>query len=639
MTRFLKRNLFYCLIITLLILLAYSNSFQNSFQYDDFHVIVKNPAIKDPANYSQFFLNPQLGSGLVKDTSGYRPLFMASFALNYSIGGLEVFGYHLFNFILHTLCAFLVFYITLLFLRLTPDEGRLNSPRNQLTALFAASVFALHPAQTESVTYVVGRSNLMTAFFFLLAFWSYVQYHSTGKIHQLLIHDASDTHEPSKSPLGPPLAKGGLGGFEGIFYVILSSFSYACALLVKETAVTLIVILILFNLLFPLGRTWKKRLFSLLPYALLSIIYLVIRLYFFGSLQYSSKTIRPPYENFLTQLRAWVHYLGTLLLPLNLNVDYDFPVSHSILESQVILSIFILTTLAMVIWRISKVSRLVGFFALWFVINLLPTNSLIPLEDVITDRWLYLPSVGYAVIMALAAEWIFRAWVTTGSRARKLVFFFLCVLLLELYGFATILRNFTWSSYWTLWEDAVDKSPHKGRPHVGLGLALNHVGRRGEAIAEFKKAIQLNPRAGEAYLNLGYIYFHQGKLEEAIQAFQTSIVLGPRLSPEAHNNLGMAYLQQGRLPKAVEEFQRALQARPIYAMPYFNLGKVYEKEGNIDRAISCMEKAAKMEPEFVATHKALIRLYEKKGWKEKSQEAHKNCLKYASIGKHFFIGQ
>ena len=604
MIKFLKTNLSYCPVITLLILLAYSNSFQNSFQYDDFHVILKNPAIKDPANYLQFFLNPQLGSGLVKDTSGYRPLLMVSFALNYSVGGLEVFGYHLFNFILHTLCAFLVFFITLLFLRITCDEDRLNLTRNQLTALFAASVFALHPVQTEWVTYITGRSNLMTAFFFLAAFWAYMEYGLTQKIHHLF----------------------------------LSSFSYTCALLVKETAVTLLLILALFNILFPLGRTWKRRLFSLLPHIGLTAIYLMIRVHFFGSLQSNSQPVRPLYDNLLTQLRAWVHYLGTLLLPLNLNVDYDFSVSHSLLESQVIFSIFILTTLAMVIWRISTASRLVGFFALWFVINLLPTNSLIPLEDVITDRWLYLPSVGYAVIMALAAEWIFRAKVQGGNRPGKIIFFFICAMVIELYGFATVVRNFTWSSYWTLWEDAVDKSPNKGRPHVGLGLALNYVGRTGQAIEEFKKATQLNPKAGEPFLNLGYIYFHQGKMEEAIQAFQKAIVLTPRLSAECHNNLGIIYLQQGRKEEGLKKLQLALHARPFYARTHWNLGNFYEKEGDIDRAISYMEKAAKLEPEYIPVHQALIRLYEKKGWKEKSQEARKNFLKYDSLGRRVFFG-
>ena len=604
MAIFPPKNRLYFLLITLLIILVYSNSFQNSFQYDDFHVIVQNPAIKNPASYSEFLLNPQLGSGTVRETSGYRPLLMASFALNYLMGGLDVFGYHLINFFLHTLCAFFVFYITLSFFRISPSEEEINPRRPQLTALFAALIFALHPLQTESVTYITGRSNLMTAFFFLAAFWAYMEYGLTQRVHHLF----------------------------------LSSFSYACALLVKETAVTFLLILALFNILFPLGRTRKRRIFSLLPPIGLTAVYLTVRVHFFGSLQYDSQPLRPLYDNLLTQFRAWVHYLVTLVVPLNLNVDYDFRISHSLLEEGVILSIFILALLGFIIWKVSRVSRPVGFFALWFAINLLPTNSLVSLQDVITDRWLYLPSVGYAVIMALAAEWIFRAKVRGGNRARKIIFFFLCALVVELYGFATVLRNFTWASYWTLWEDAVAKSPNKSRPHLALGLGLNQAGRTAEAIEELKKAAQLNPKGGEPYLNLGYIYFNQGKLEEARQAFQKAIVLTPRLSAEGHNNLGAVYLLQGRNEEGIKELQLALKERPHYSRPYSSLGNFYEKEGDIDKAISCMEQAAKLEPEFVPAHEALVRLYEKKGWKEKSREARKNYLKYDALGRRIFLG-
>ena len=565
---------------------------------------MKNPAIKDPANYLQFFLNPQLGSGEIKETSSYRPLLMASFALNYTIGGLDVFGYHLTNFFLHTLCAFLIFYITLCFLRLSAAEENLDQKRNQLTALFAALVFALHPLQTESVTYITGRSSLLNTFFFLAAFWAYMQYGLTGRIYQ----------------------------------VFLSLFCYACALLAKETAVCLFLILILFNLLFPLGRTWKRSFFSLSPYLGVTAAYLIVRVHFFGTLRYNVESVRPLYDNLLTQFRAWVHYIVTLLFPLNLNVDYDFPVSHSLLDGGVILSIFILASLVLVLWKVSKFSRPVVFFALWFGINLLPTNSLVSLEDVITDRWLYLPSVGYAIITALAAQWIFRAKVRGRNRARKIIFFFLCALVVEFYGFATVLRNFTWTSYWTLWEDAVTKSPNKSRPHTALGLALTSVGRTEEAIAEFQKAIQLNPRAGGAYLNLGYIFNKQERYEEAIQAYKKAMAVTPRLAAECHNNLGAAFRLQGRKQEAIDEFGLALQARPGYARPYFELGTIYEKDGEIDKAIDCMEKAAQKEPEFLPIHQALMGLYEKKGWPEKSQEARKNYQKYKALGERIFIG-
>ncbi len=595
-----RTNHFFCLLITLLILLVYSNSFENSFQYDDLHVILKNPSIKDPGNFLQFFLNPQMGSGLTKETSGYRPVLMATFAMNYSLGGLDVFGYHLINFLIHALSAILIYFITLFFLRRSGDEGEEKPGRNQMAALFAALIFAVHPVQTESVTYITGRSSSLTALFFLGSFWAYLQYGLTKRVRHLF----------------------------------LSSFSYVFALLVKETAITLPVLLILFNSFFPLQRTWKRRLFSIIPHLLLSVIYLAMRIYFFGSLQYTSRPIRPLYDQLLTQLRAWVHYLGTLVVPLNLNVDYDFPVSHSFLEPQVILSVFILALVAVIIWKISKSIPAVGFFALWFTVTLLPTSSVIPLEDVITDRWLYLPSVGYAVIIALVGEKIFRAKVKTGSRAGKLVFFFLCALMVELYGVATLLRNFTWTTDWTLWEDAAAKSPNKSRPYIGLGWALTNAGRIEEAIGQFKKAIQLDPRDGRAYLNLGYIYFLQGKLEEATQAFKKAMTLSPNLLPECHNNLGVAYLRQGRIQEAIKEFQNALEIRPLYSNPYFNLAEIYDKQGDVDGAISCLEKITRFEPEFFKAHKELSRLYNKKGWKEKSQEAYRNYLKYAPWAKY-----
>lgn len=351
-------------------------------------------------------------------------------------------------------------------------------------------------------------------------------------------------------------------------------------------------------------------------------------------MQFSSNALRPFYDNLLTQLRAWEHYLKTLLFPIDLSISYDFPISHSILEPQVLLSIFILVTAVVAVWKISKHHRAIGFFALWFAVNLLPTNSLIPLEDVVTDRWLYLSSVGFAIILALFVKWIFLARVRTGSRARKLIFFFLCALILELYGAATLLRNITWSNDWMLWEDAVSKSPNKDRPHHELGLALMDAGQTEEAAREFKKVLEINPQHSVAYLNLGNTYLRQGKLAEAAENYQRALSMDYRpIAADIHNNLGAIYSRQGRLPEAIQEFQKSIAARPLNEVAYFNLGDIYERMGDMDRAISCMEKAVKITPEFFQGHKALHRLYEKRGWKEKSQEAYRKYLTYSPAAK------
>lgn len=536
-------------LIILLTYLVYSNSFQGSFQYDDIHAIVKNPYIRDLSNIPQIFLYPHMGSGIFQETNSYRPLLMATFALNYFFGGLNVFGYHLFNLIIHIFSAILVYLITLFILRIV-FEGKESPPlrNHRFVSLFAALIFAVHPVQTESVTLLTGRSSLMTGLFFLASFLTYMHYRLTGKLYQLF----------------------------------LSSIIYGCALLVKEIAITLPVILVLFNWFFPLQQHWKHRFFSISPHLVLSTLYLVIRGHFFGFLQNSAQPLRPFYDNLLTQLRAWVHYLGTLLFPLNLNVLYDFPISHSALDKQVLLSFFILVMVAVLIWKISKSLRPAGFFALWFAVTLLPTNSLISLDDVVADRWLYLPSVGFAVLTALGVEWIFRTKVRNTVLARKIIFLFFCVLTIELYSVATLLRNFTLVNDWMLWEDVVSKSPNMARPRNGLGLALLDVGRMDEAIREFKKAIEIDPTYSSPYLNLGKIYYLQGKFPEAIQVNQTALSLNSSLAPNCYNNLGLIYFEQGRMEEAILEYQKAIKARPFEASPTITLESFMRKKGRLN---------------------------------------------------------
>ena len=605
MGKFPGHDRIYYFILILAVLLVYFNSFQNAFQFDDFHVLVKNPFVKSPENILKFFWEPKMGSGMIKETSGYRPLFMVSFALNYAIWDLDPCGYHLFNVAIHILCSILVYLVTFQFLRFGWDREESDPESHRTVALFAALIFAVHPIQTESVTYISGRSSSLTAFFYLGAFYFYMRHAMAQKIWRLI-------------------------GF---------SVFYACSLLVKETAVTLPVILILFDLLFPLCRGWKRRLLSLLPAVLVTAVYLILRLHFFGSMQYGAKPIRPFWIHLLLQPQAWMHYLGSLILPLNLSVDYEFSTPRSFWDAQVFWPVGILAALALIIWKISKTRRIVGFFALWFIVNLLPTNSLVALEDIATDRWVYSSAIGYAVLVALAGYWIFQKKILSASRLVKIVFFFVCFLTVEGYGHATLLRNFDWTSYWTLWEDAVTKAPHKARPHVGLGLALNQAGKIPEAIKEFEAALRIAPNAGEAHLNLGYIYFRQGRNEEAITHFQKALKVSPLLAPECHNNMGAAYRELGRIQEAVKEFQLSIQARPIFARPYANLGILYEKKGESEKAISYLEKAAELDPEFVEVYLHLTRLYKKKGYTKKSREASENLIKYLSLGSRTYLGQ
>jgi tetratricopeptide (TPR) repeat protein len=591
----MKKNLLFCSIIFLLTLIVYSNTFHNSFHHDDDHVIVRNPFVKSLEYIPQFFFHPLMGSGIFQETSSYRPLLMATFAMNYYFGGLNVFGYHLINFLLHVGCALLVYFLILSsqrFPRPPPPEG--NPLIYQMTALFGALLFALHPVQTESVTYITGRSSLLTGIFFLGSFYAYLRYVLTGKAGTL----------------------------------ILSVLMYGGALLAKETAVTLMVLLLCFNFLFPQDRAWKGRVLSLVPHLLLTILFLGMRVYFFGTLQHAGDPIRPLYDHLVSQPRAWVHYLGTQFLPLNLNFDYDFAISHSILEGEVLGSLFLLAVAAGVILFLSRSNRWVVFWAQWWAVNLLPTNSIIALEDLVSDRWLYLSSVGYSALFAMAVGWVFQTCVVGRSRAVKMVFLFSCALVIELHGYSTTLRNFVWSSSRTLWEDTAAKSPNKARVYDGLGTVLAKEGRWEEAAQAHRKAIALWPENGQAYFNLGCVLMNMDKREAgAIEAYQKSLSLNYPLVSEIYNNLGLIYFKLGRAEEGEKALRAAVEIRPHHAAPYSNLGNYYEKRGDIDRAIYCYEQAVKLAPDFSQGYGALSVLYGRKGWKEKSQEAYENFVK------------
>jgi protein O-mannosyl-transferase len=600
MIRFKMNHGLFCLVISLIILIIYSNSVENPFLFDDFHVIFRNPSIKNANNYSNFFSNPTLESGLLKESVSYRPLLMVTFALNYSFGAMNPFGYHLLNIFIHMGCAIFVYFIILFMLRLSNSGKESDFSKDSLIAFFGALLFAVHPVQTESVTLITGRSSSLMALFFLGSFCTYLGYVNTRKFS----------------------------------FLLLSSAGYCCALLAKEVAITLVVLLSIFMIFFPLGRSWRERLYTLAPYIFLTIVYVLIRIHFWGVSSFSSPFPRTLYENLLTQTRAWVFYLKTLILPINLSVVYDFPISHSILEGQVLISILILSSLFLIFWKISQSYRIIGFFALWFAITISPTNSLISQSDVVTDRWLYLSSVGYAVILAVLAGLLFKIRIKGKSLTSKIIFFFLCALVVELYGYGTALRNFTWANEWMLWEDAALKSPNRPGPHNGLGLAFANVGRFDEAIEELKRAIEISPYYGGPYLNLGVVYYRLGRYEEAIQAYQKAISLDTNLAMDGHNNLGVLYTKQGETEKAITEFQKSIEAHSENPAAYYNLWEIYYKKGNIDEAILVLEKVIQFQPEYFNAYGALALLYEKKGWKEKSREAHANYIKYVSLSEN-----
>lgn len=396
------------------ILLAYSNTFHSSFQFDDLPSIVKDKSLKDLGNIS----------GILRNTRG---ITLATFALNHAVGGLDTFGYHAVNTAVHILNAALAY----LFLLFTLKSSGADETRSRLISASSALIFALHPIQTQAVTYIVQRMESLSSLFYLL-----------GLI--LLIKGSSAGRGAKRVAL-----------YSGV------AASYILGFWSKETAITFPAAAFLYDLFFLSELSVKNTLKDRWPLYAALLVLLVLFAFItirhtggFGDVSEESTFVVKtgetgaeahhdpgeggagfatgisPKHYLYTQFNVLVYYLTLLAYPANQNLDYDFPVSFSLFETPVasegtalnipipppIISLFILSLIlggaVYLLWRAkrtgSPAAKIASFFVFWFFIIVSPTSSFVPIVDVIYEHRVYLASLGFFVIFALCVEGLLR---------------------------------------------------------------------------------------------------------------------------------------------------------------------------------------------------------------------------------------
>lgn len=537
-------------------ILIYSNTFQVPFVFDDESSIVNNQVIHDLSKFM---------SGAGYSYNPRRVVGYFTFAMNYRLGGLNVSGYHVFNLGVHLGAGLLVYALALLIFQ-TPvmRESRLFS-KASLVALLAALLFVAHPIQTQAVTYIVQRLASLATLFYLLSMVLYVK----GRLR------AENPAEGFAQKMG--FWRTGAPCLAG------SLFAAVLAMKTKEIAFTLPFAVLLSEIAFFRGA-WRKRLAFIVP---LLLTLPIVPLSTFGGGGSAAELLADVsdrmqvqagmtwYVYLLTQFRVIATYLRLLVLPVNQNLDYDYPGFSSFFSPQVFLSFLLLAGIAMLglYLLFSRCGlcggrRLQGFGILWFFLTISVQSSVIPTGDVIFEHRLYLPFVGACV----AASGGFFLLI---ERYRSAFAFRLSVVVAVLIGFtlsaATYRRNQVWSSSVTLWQDAVRKSPGKVRPYNNLGASLNDAGRVAEAIPVLSAAIKVKPDHSEAYYNLGRSFLLTGRNIEAAEM----MLVATRLKPDyydAYVNLTAAYLQTGRFHDVVRIIESHLDQLGRRADARFNLG-------------------------------------------------------------------
>ena len=612
--------------------LLYSNTLHAPFIFDDYSSIVDNDAIKD------FTIS-------LKDISSNRYLSSLSFAINYAIGDLKPFGYHLVNNIIHVINALLVYYLVTLtfrtpyfsyqpsansyqqssyspaqtdladkpiFTRLRRASRFTHSP--SFIAFSTAFIFVAHPIQTQAVTYIAQRAASMAAMFYLLSLVMYIKFRMQDTGYKM--QDKEDKIRDI-TPLNPPLPRGEVKG--GIMHRA-SWIMYLCSLLfavlamkTKEIAFTLPVIISLYEFSFfrvteDSGlkiQNWKRFLY-LLP-ILLTILIIPL----------SMIDIKKPVETIaesidvqsretenvsradylLTQIRVIVTYLRLLILPINQNLDYRYPIYHSFFDWQVFLSFLFLLSifgLAVYLFYISRIThhtlRLMSFGIFWFFITLSVESSFIPIRDVIVEHRLYLPSIGFFIAAVLSVEHLFS------NMRLKTILMTAVVLVLSL---STYNRNAIWQDPQKLWEDVISKARNNVRAYTELGAVFRDEGQYTEAMSQFEKALKINKNYALTYYNIGYVQYKLGNYKNALMYFRKTLEfnLPSLIRMETFNSLGMTYSEMGNDVDAINAFKEAIQTLPTSIIPYNNLGRQYIKMGNFDSAIEILKKGLKVREE------------------------------------------
>ena len=480
-------------------LLTYCNALPNKFVgYDDDMLVLENEPIRQ-GRVGYILCRPLKGT--------YLPLRALSYAADYALFGTRPFGYHLTNVLLHTLNSMLA----LLVLRAL-GLGR-------IAALAAAGVFAVHAVHTEAVSWIAGRRDVLFAFFFLLAFLCYVRFRRRGS--------------------------------RTAYTGALAAFLLSC--LSKGTAIAFFPTIVALD--WRLGRVRRGRVWTyakgVLPFLLITGVALAAHVYMGGR----SGAIRAYHAgSFGSAMHAMAGVLASyarlLLLPIHLCASYYFDPGWLPAWPYVVAGIGLVAAGLVFAARWQRP----GFWVWWLLLNLLPVLNFVPLSTLKAERYLYVPSLSFAVLLGWAVS---RAAWRSQFAGVALCSILICQVAL------TCRRNGDWRDAASLWRSSLLACPGDPKGIGSLALIAQSAGQTARAEAGYLRALRLNPALPRSHLNLGSLYAARGRDDLAKERFQQALKLKPD-HVKAHVNLGLLLLRQGRVVEAKEHARRAMATDPSF---------------------------------------------------------------------------
>ena len=553
MARHLRSSLFrvcfLALSLSILTIAVYRPAWNGGFIWDDDEYVTKNPLLIAPDGLRRIWFS-------LDSPSQYFPLVYTTFRIERALWDLNPTGYHWANLLLHVANALLVWRLLV----------RLKMPG----AWLAAAIFALHPVQVESVSWITERKNVLMGFFFLLTLFAWLGFVDVRSRRRW-------------------------------FFYGLALISYLLALSAKTTACTLPAALLLILWLQRRSIDWR-RLGQVAPFLLLGLGMGLIAVWWerYHQGTRGALFVLGPFERLLVASRAVWFYLSKLFWPSNLTFIYP---RWNIVATDQLAYLWLAAGVALCV-AIYFVRRFTGrsveVALLFFVATLSPLLGFIMLYTFrytfVADHYQYLASIGPIALVS-------AGFATLASRLKNgpQLIWPISILIIAVLGVLTWRQSATYRDIETLWRTTIARNPGCWMAYNNLGIALTGRGEVDEAISQYEKSLALHSDYAEAHYNLGNALLQKGKIDEAIAQCRQALALQPN-DADAYVALGNALLANRAIDEAISHYAKALELRPDDSDAHYNLGNALLKKGQTDEATRHYQKALELQPDLIEAY-------------------------------------
>ena len=566
-----------CIFLAATVWIVFGQTLGHEFvNYDDGEYVYENPQITaglTPRGIQWAFTHVHSGN--------WHPLTTISHMLDCQFYGVQPWGHHFTNVLLHAAAAIFLF---LALRELTGRSAGSAWADNIWPCAVVAALFAIHPLRVESVAWVSERKDVLSGVFFMLVLWSYAHY-------------ARDRRRNSRKSWR---------------WYIAAILLFALGLMCKPALVTTPFVLLLLDY-WPLRRAaasrgglqrrsrartpsswqaaaWLHLIVEKIPFFVLSVASCVATV-----LAQKQAVITMRQLNFVQRIGnailSYVVYLGQTVYPAHLSVVYPYP-EGNLTAVQPLFACLLLLLISVIFFLLRKAYPFLVVGWLWFLGMLIPMIGIMQVgAQAHADRYTYLPQIGLDILTVFAAAALITKWRVRGEIA-------IVTAMLIIAGSVTV--SCFQTSYWrnseTLWQQALANTSHNYIAENGIGSAFLQKGQLDTAASHFRKGLEIYPDYPEANNNLGYVFANQGNWADSVTFYQAALRARPNYA-KAHNNLGVSLAATGKINEALTNFREALQIDESFVDARFNLAHALLEIGNRDEAMMHLREVLRLRPD------------------------------------------